>query len=280
MKLSLLKAVAICAAGVFLFSCQKTETQQQQAQPVAEVPADVLAQIAAKGFSTDGVYAVEGGYVVEGDIFLNQQSLAVPLTGPSLTIAQEEQYRTTNLITRLPRTITVSMSYPQNRTLFIRATDTAIARYNALNMRLKFKRVASNGEIDIIGEDMGSSPFGTVLGRSSGFPDENGNPPSPIALNSNKGTYTSNTDVQWLATIIAHEIGHTIGMRHTDYKNRNYSCGFSFPKNEGQAGVGAIHIPGTPTGPRDPVSWMLACTDGTDRPFNLNDQKALRYLYK
>jgi hypothetical protein len=43
--------------------------------------------------------------------------------------------------------------------------------------------------------------------------------------------------------------------------------------------VGAIHIPGTPTGP-DPTSWMLACIgSGVNRPFNSNDVTALNYLY-
>ncbi len=277
MKIKFALPAAIFLLSQGLFSCQKVN-ENKQVQLVAGIPNDVINQIQAKGFSTDGIVAVDGGYVVENDIFLSGASLSNLKTGPTLSIAQEEQYRTTNLITRLPRVITVSMSYPSNVALFTAATDSAIARYNALNLRLKFVRVPSGGEIDIIGADLGG---GGVLGRSSGFPDANGNPASPITLNSRKGTYTSTTDVQWLATIIAHEMGHTIGMRHTDYRSRSYSCGFSFGQgNEGQADVGAIHIPGTPTSAKDPVSWMLACTDGTNRPFNPNDVIALNYLYK
>ena len=119
---------------------------------------------------------------------------------------------------------------------------------------------------------------GGVLGRSSGFPDAYGNPALIITLNSQPGTFGSNPSVKWLGTIIAHEMGHTIGFRHTDYRNRAFSCG-GLRSNEGQAGVGAIWIPGTPTGPQDPGSWMLACTDGSNRPFNPNDIIALNFLY-
>jgi hypothetical protein len=43
--------------------------------------------------------------------------------------------------------------------------------------------------------------------------------------------------------------------------------------------VGAVHIPGTPTGP-DANSWMLACiANGVNREFNNNDKTALDYLY-
>jgi hypothetical protein len=82
----------------------------------------------------------------------------------------------------------------------------------------------------------------------------------------------------YIATIFAHEMGHCIGFRHTDYMNRAYSCGGSY-YNEGASTVGAIHIPGTPTG-ADPNSWMLACIGyGANRPFNANDVTALRYVY-
>lgn len=278
MKMKLALPVALLLASQAFFACQKTDDLKSPTQQ-SDVPADILNQLAAKGFSTDGVTAVPGGYVVEGDLFFTAESLSKTKVGPNLIVGQEEQYRTTNLITGLPRVIRVSNSYPSLKALFNAATDSAIARYNALGMRLTFKRVASgsNVDIDIIGADLGG---GGVLGRSSGFPSDQGNPASPITLNSRKGTFTKNTDVQWLATIIAHEMGHTIGMRHTDYANRKYSCGIRLPgNNEGDAGVGAIYIPGTNPSYNDPGSWMLACTDGTNRPFNPNDVIALNYLY-
>ena len=58
--------------------------------------------------------------------------------------------------------------------------------------------------------------------------------------------------------------------------DRDYSC--SGGGNEGDAGVGANHIPGTPTGP-SANSWMLACSGGGDRPFTASDITALRNTY-
>ena len=81
-----------------------------------------------------------------------------------------------------------------------------------------------------------------------------------------------------LITILSHEMGHCIGFRHTDYMDRSFSCNGA-PVNEGAGNIGAIHIPGTPTGP-DRRSWMLSCLGKNDnRPFNKNDQIALDYLY-
>jgi hypothetical protein len=267
------KILTACVAlSTSLFSCQKEN--KTQTTSIDGIPVEILNKIAAQGYSVDNVMSANGGYIVENDIFLSNEILNKPNLGPDLRVGEEEQYHTTNLITGLPRTISISVSGLKQ--VFVIATDTAIARYNALNLRLHFVRVASGGQIQIAGEDLGGNG---VLGRSSGFPDATGNPASTITINSRKTAFGSNPDVQWAGTVIAHEIGHTIGFRHTDYANRNYSCGFSVPKNEGDAGVGAIWIPGTRTGPRDPGSWMLACTDGSNRPFNPNDVIALNYLY-
>jgi len=268
-----IKFLAACVAlSIVLFSCQKED--KTQTTTINNIPADVINQIQAQGFSTDGIIPTNGGYVVEGDIFLSNEALSKPNIGPVLRVGDEEQYHTTNLITGLPRTITVSISGLSN--IFVNATDNAIARYNAQNLRLHFQRVTSGGQIKIIGADLGG---GGIIGQSAGFPNANGNPASPITLNTHPGTFTG-ANVKFLATIIAHEVGHCIGFRHTDWKNRNYSCGFSNPKNEGQAGVGAIWIPGTPKSVQDPGSWMLACISfNENRPFNPNDVIALNFLY-
>ena len=88
----------------------------------------------------------------------------------------------------------------------------------------------------------------------------------------------SNPGTNYLGTILAHEMGHCIGFRHTDYMNRSFSCGGS-AVNEGASTVGAVLIPGTPSGPVS-GSWMLACIgSGQNRPFNSSDIVALNYLY-
>ena len=76
----------------------------------AAVSQDVLGQIKALGFGTDGVRAVEGGYVVEGDMLLTPELLASAPGYSTLRVGDEEQYRTTNLVGSLPRVLTVSIS--------------------------------------------------------------------------------------------------------------------------------------------------------------------------
>jgi Dual-action HEIGH metallo-peptidase len=268
-RLSLLSVLSVFA--LFLFSCAGKENATLNGDP-NPISQDILSRIASLGFSTDGVLAEDGGYIVENDIFLSAEDLDAAEVHQHLVIAQNEQYRTTNTVTGLPRLINVSIDAARFPASYVTALDAAIARYNAQGLQLTFQRVSSGANIAIV---RGS---GNYL-ASAGFPTSSGNPYSQIKLNSSAiGSGTSSTFINYLATIIAHEVGHCIGFRHTDYMNRAYSCGGS-AYNEGASTVGAIHIPGTPTGP-DAGSWMLACIGANqNRPFNNNDVTALNFLY-
>lgn len=273
MKKQMFIVITCITAGLMVASCNKNDKQQDaQPNPVSD---EALAQIKSAGFSTDNVRKVEGGYLVEGDIHLTAEQLQEKVGTPTLRIAKDEQYRTNNLVSALPRVIKVKVSGLGSA--FIAGADTAIARYNRLGLRITFQRITTGTpNITIQGFNEGPSGGYITLG-SAGFPTNSGNPYSTIKMNTNAAAYGTNPNVLYVGSVIQHEIGHCIGMRHTDYMNRSYSCGGS-ATNEGSAGVGAVWIPGTPTGP-DANSWMLACSNGGNRTFNANDVIALNYLY-
>jgi predicted SprT family Zn-dependent metalloprotease len=276
MKKQLLLKIGVCVvcAASLLPACTKNNSGVEKKVDATQVSAAVTQKIADLGFSTDEVRKVGDNYLVEGDIMLTPANLAEASTSPTLRVAETEQYRTTNLVKSLPRTVTVSVSnLPQ---VYATATANAVARYNALNLTLKFQVVSSGGNIQIIGFDQGPSGGYITLG-SSGFPTSAGDPYNQIQMNTNPQAYGTNPDLGYVTSVIQHEMGHCIGFRHTDYMNRAFSCG-GRRSNEGTAGIGAINIPGTPT-KADAASWMLACSSGTDRTFNPNDVIALDYLY-
>jgi len=261
-------------AGAFITSCQKDNKQGSANKP--NVSNDVLAQIKAKGFSTSNVHVVNGGYLVEGDIFLSSKELSQRAKNNKVRVAKTEQYSTNNLVGGLPRVITVMVS--NLGSAFVQGTDLAIQRYNALGLRIQFQRITSGtADITIQGFYQGPSDGYITLG-SSGFPTDAGDPFNLVQMNTHPDAYGSNPDVLYVGSVIQHEIGHCIGMRHTDYMDRSYSCGGD-PVDEGDGGVGAVYLPGTPSGP-DADSWMLACSNGGDRSFNANDIIALDYLYQ
>jgi|RhiMetdeSRZDD1v2_1073273.scaffolds.fasta_scaffold03244_23 dual-action HEIGH metallo-peptidase len=264
MRKLIFKTTAIAAGcALLLFACRKN-AKNEGASAVSD---EALAKIYNLGFSNKNVVSDgNGNYIVEGDILLSPADLNSVPESQFLRIGGEEQYRTTNLVTGLPRNITVSLSSALST--WSTALNTAISRYNALGLRITFTRVTSGANISIVN---GSGSFLA----SAGFPTSAGNPYNRVILNNSA---VAGQPQNTVASILAHEMGHCIGFRHTDYMNRAYSCGGS-AVNEGSAGVGAINIPGTPTGP-DPNSWMLSCIgSGQNRPFNSNDVTALNYLY-
>lgn len=266
MRKLLLPSAVLAAALIFLGPACKKSASVDATQEISQSSLDKIYQL---GFSNKNVTLDEDGhYIVEGDILLTEQDLnAVPETR-FLRVGSEEQYRTNNLVTGLPRTITVSIA-SKLPSSYVAALDEAIARYNAQGLRIAFQRVSSGAAISIVKGN------GNYL-ASAGFPTNAGSPYGQVKVNSRA---IGNQPQSTVASILAHEIGHCIGFRHTDYMDRSFSCGGQ-PVNEGASTVGAVYIPGTATGP-DPNSWMLACIgSGQNRPFNNNDKTALSYLYK
>ena len=287
-------ALLIMAMAVVVVSCKKNSNNDvppTAKSSTSELTKDEQIAIAKAGFSTTGATKTTGGYLVEGDIFLTLSDLQTQadfVASLSAKGPKTEHYRTTTIVTGLPRVLKIKVDAGNAQATFTTATTEAIKRYNDLGLQLSLKLLSpastETADITIKGADLGKTASGaTILGQSA-FP-ASGNPGSPIQLNSvYYGNIANSKD---LATVVTHEMGHSLGFRHTDYADRTYSCGLTpwqqilksyginVADNEGEAGVGDFYIPGTPKG-AEPNSWMLACSNGTDRPFTAGDITALK----
>ncbi len=278
-KLFICAGLALVLGGAFL-GCKKSAVNKTDATGLSQ---DEKSLIASAGFNSNWAErTADGSYLIEDDLlFTAGQLREMSGTNPSneLIVANTEHYRTTNVVSTPgtgTRTITVRLGsgFPS---YYSTGLDQALARYNNLGLRIRFQRVSSGGNIVISGANLGTtSTGGCILGQASGFPTSSGNPSSGFTLS------TSSCATSFLSTankadeVMAHEIGHCIGFRHTDYMNRA-SCGQN--SNEGSAGIGAIHIPGTPTTVSGSYnSWMMACTN-SNPAFSSADAVALQYVY-
>jgi Dual-action HEIGH metallo-peptidase len=270
--------LALLLTGTMV-SCKKTSTDA--AVDPAALSQDEKALVTNAGFNGNWAAKTDdGNYLIEGDILMTAQQLQEMVgvaPAHNIIVANEEHYRTTNVVsvpTSGTRTITVRLGtgFPS---YYSTALDNALARYNNLNLRIRFSRVSTGGNIVISAANLGTSGGGCILGQASGFPT-GGNPSGGFTLsNSSCATsYLNTTDKA--DEVMAHEIGHCIGFRHTDYRNRA-SCGPGGGETAGT--IGAIQIPGTPgTVSGTYNSWMMACTNGSP-VITSTDAVALNYVY-
>ena len=151
------------------------------------------------------------------------------------------------------------------------AKTTKTIEFNSLGLEFTMIRTSGN----VIGCD--AVIEGIVWDGTSGkagFPS-NGLPYKQIKIGDD---IEADSGMGPLRHVILHELGHCVGMRHTDFYNRSISCGSG--GDEGQGNHGAHHIPGTPTNAVRNGSVMNSCyNDSSNGQWTDNDVTALVYLY-
>ena len=274
--------LGILATGALLISCEKEETaapdeaKMEETSQETKISKEDLKQIADLHFNTQDAEAIDfllpngdtkKSFLIEGDILVDQEQLE-SMSSANIT---DKQYRTFNLVSS-PRNVNVigfTGGSGQGLTTKQRnALQRAINNYNSLNIGLNFTLTfgTNYGPYDIVVYQNPNGQAGGVAGFPSG-----GDPYKYVQIFSGMENYSTSTNEH----VITHEIGHSVGLRHTDWFSRQ-SCGQS---GEAAGSDGAVYIPGTPEG-YDSNSLMLACFSSNESGnFGYYDEVALEYLY-
>ena len=269
MMMKTLAAAVVLSAGCYTGMDDADVAALEREDEIQEIVDNLVAA---------GYPEAEIGVLVVGTVYVGDDALVSLEASREMAGLDKEgnpiddfrQYHTNNLVDASVTKICVNPTagFAGNANLSA-GLDQAISRYNAQNLGFTLQRNGTGCSANITA-NMDNSGGGVA-----GFP-AGGLPYTSITIGQTVGGY----GVAVASHVIAHELGHCIGFRHTDYFNRAISCGGG-ASNEGDGGVGAVHIPGTPTTDiTAETSVMNSCFSlSSTGVWTPSDVTALQYLY-
>ncbi|RYZ43340.1 MAG: protease [Myxococcaceae bacterium] len=251
-------AVLVATCGAFLSGCGNDVQLENQ---------EIISNLVEAGFPENDIMVVDDAVYVGRDAHVTLEASREMLQPGKESL---EQYRTTNLVASTVTKICINPTSGFNSYSRLSAgLDAAIQNYNQRGLSFTMARGPTTGcSANITATTMSGA------GGSAGFPT-GGRPYGTINIGTGLQSYSADVNEH----VITHELGHSIGFRHSDYYNRAISCGGA-ASNEGTAGVGAILIPGTSGTATVGGSIMNSCFRSTETgEWTSSDITALNYLY-
>lgn len=245
-------------------SCEKDEISSMEAPlQELEITKRVIEQVKALNYNPEGIKvitynkagATKQGFLVEGDVLLTPEHLKVTASEQATT----KQYRSEFIATN-NRTLSLFAYNSGSKALSSKmqaALVSAVYEYNnsictGLKFNLTFGATYGSQSIEI--EKLVGYGGGVAM-----MPSGNGEPGEWIGIYDYMEQYSQAK----ISQLFLHEMGHTVGLVHTDDPIAEY---------------GDVHIPGTPTG-ADSNSVMMTAGGYNFVGLGYYDKVALETLY-
>lgn len=255
------------------FSCQDEADINNTTEKTVIADGD-LAIIKSLGFDETSVVDKGDYYLVEEDVMILKENLDgyKKLLSQPDTLQLRQAYVNNKVAFTKAMNITVG-SVVDGIPKYGRALQKALDAYNSTGTLLSMSKSPYNGNFVTGDIQITSKTLGNGAYAESSFPSANGSVGSKIELD--LITCESLSEAQ-LAFLFAHEIGHCLGFRHTNWQQ----------DNEKISPDGANQVPGTPTGTSSDKdntsvfnSGKFYGTPPAWNGFSNYDLIALRYLF-
>jgi hypothetical protein len=268
-----------CASGLILLAAAITGACAEDRIAGPRFDPQIAAQLRAMGFDPAEAVIEGGNIIVEEDIVLALSDL----TSLTRQAQAKNDHRNRQPTLHEQASGQVLLQYVTNTIVSKSVATNILFDLSALSGNSTWQNLARDA-MDLITDIDGvavnlveGSPaaikivftsLGGLCGRAK-FP-VSGNPGDSIFLDTSAGCSTSNNRIKWM---IAHEIGHTLGFRHTNWAAVGESV--NMPAD---GAYGANQVPGTPT--TDANSFMHnASPVGGYSDFSTHDYFALFQLW-
>jgi len=260
---------ALLILSITLYGCDAAD---RITKPGADA---VFQSVVDMGFSPTAIKDKGDYFLVEGDIMiLKSQLRRTGKISPGIVhVPGGPMFQTTtNNLVNPGRTeyMNVDLSELASLPEWAAAARDAMNQWNSIvGSRLRFTESAGPVHVRFYTYHDQSGDETYTAARAT-FPS-GGNPGSSVNINLGFYTYLPPSAKVFL---LVHELGHTVGFRHTNWSNN--PC---VPGSEGVGSDGANQVSGTP--PEDGSSVMNGCTAGQEwNGFSFYDRVASRVRYQ
>ncbi|PSL48279.1 D-mannose binding lectin [Chitinophaga niastensis] len=238
--------------------CTKEQGNRKEDQSAQKSDDALIKLLVKEGYDRKDIVEFKDRYVVQGDIIFYKKDLE-----QRVAKVTTEQARSPYLVSPAYRHINVYLNAGSFSAVNLSGIlDNVIAAYNAVGSGIQLSRVYSAAAANI--QIVQNSGLQLGICGQSGFPLSTGQPFNTVYISEYTLTYYNLTSASQLTLLVAHELGHCVGLRHTNWQPSGESA--------------AIPIPSTPSA--DGASVMNGGTCGNNwGGFSYYDQVALKALY-